>query len=74
MFFNRADQAQFGTGRADGAYDVYFRVTGLDALAADLQSRGAEILDGPEDRSYGQRELVIKDCNGRVLAFGEAKS
>ena len=21
-----------------------------------------------------QRELVIKDCNGRVLAFGEAKS
>ena len=32
----------------------------------------AEILDGPEDRVYGQRELVVKDCNGLILAFGEA--
>jgi len=29
------------------------------------------MLDGPEDRTYGQRELVVKDCNGLILCFGE---
>ncbi len=27
--------------------------------------------DGPEDRIYGQRELVAMDCNGLILCFGE---
>jgi hypothetical protein len=47
------------------------RVKGIDALAAELDTRGAAILDGPTDRVYGQRELVIRDCNGLILAFGE---
>lgn len=71
LHFNRADQSEVRTGRADGAYDVYFDVTGVDALAEELRKRGAAILDGPEDRVYGQRELVVRDCNGLVLAFGE---
>jgi len=71
VFFNRSDQSNVHTGRAAGAYDAYFRVTGLDALAAELRARGADIVDGPEDRVYGQRELVVRDCNGLVLAFGE---
>ena len=71
VFFNRSDQSDVRTGRADGAYDAYFRVTGLDALTAELRNRGADIVDGPEDRVYGQRELVIRDCNGLILAFGE---
>ena len=29
VFFNRADQPDARTGRADGACDAYFRVTGL---------------------------------------------
>jgi catechol-2,3-dioxygenase len=29
------------------------------------------IIDGSEARVYGQRELVVKDCNGLILAFGE---
>ena len=68
---NRADQLDVRTGRAEGAYDAYLRVTGLDALAGELRTRGADILDGPEDRTYGQRELVVRDCNGLILAFGE---
>ena len=72
LHFNRADQAEVRTGRAQDAYDVYFHVAGLDALAEQLRSRGAVILDGPEDRVYGQRELVISDCNGLLLAFGES--
>ena len=74
VFFNRADATSVRTGRAAGAYDAYLRVTGLDALAAELRARGAVIVGGPEGRSYGQRELVVRDCNGLVLAFGEDSS
>jgi uncharacterized glyoxalase superfamily protein PhnB len=71
VFFSRADRPASGTNRAQVAYDAYLRVTGVDALAAELRARGADILDGPEDRIYGQRELVVRECNGLVLAFGE---
>ena len=74
VFFNRADQPDVRTGRAEGACDAYFRVRGIDALAEELRTRGADIIDGPEDRTYGQRELVIGDCNGLVLGFGEDTS
>ncbi len=74
VFFNRADRPDVRTGRAQGAYDAYLRVTGIDALGEELRTRGADILDGPEDRTYGQRELVVKDCNGLILAFGEDTS
>lgn len=71
LHFNRADQSKVQTCQAEDAYDVYFQVTGVDALAEELRSRGADILDGPEDRVYGQRELIVRDCNGLILAFGE---
>jgi catechol 2,3-dioxygenase-like lactoylglutathione lyase family enzyme len=74
LFFNRADGSETRTGRAEDAYDMYVRVTGIDALAAELHRRGADIIDGPEDKVYGQRELVIQDCNGLILAFGEDMS
>ena len=74
VFFNLADATPVRTGRAAGTYDAYIRVTGLDALAAELRARGAEIVDGPEDRSYGPRELVVRDCNGLVLAVAEDSS
>jgi catechol 2,3-dioxygenase-like lactoylglutathione lyase family enzyme len=74
LFFNRADQSEVRTGRAQGAYDAYLHIIGVDALAAELRALGADILEGPEDRVYEQRELVIKDCNGLILAFGEDTS
>ena len=70
IFFNQAT-GPVTRSRAPGAYDVYVRVSGVEALAADLRKRGAEIIDGPDVRVYGQREVVIRDCNGLVLAFGE---
>ena len=72
VFFNRADAASVRTGRAEDAYDAYLRVSGVNALFEELRARGAEIVEGPEDRIYGQRELVVRDCNGLVLAFGES--
>ncbi|HEX7180687.1 MAG TPA: VOC family protein [Thermoanaerobaculia bacterium] len=74
LFFNRAEQSEARTGRAPGAYDAYLRIIGVDALATELRSLGADILEGPVDRVYEQRELVVRDCNGLVLAFGEDTS
>ena len=74
VFFSRADRPDAGAARSGDAPDVYLRVTGIDALAEELRGRGAEIVDGPEDRVYGQRELVVTDCNGLILCFGEDTS
>src|SRR5256885_2747405 len=48
VFFSRADQADVRTRRAEDAPDAYLRVIGIDALAKELRTRGADILDGPE--------------------------
>lgn len=74
VHFNRANSSTVSTGRAEGGLDAYFHITGVDAYAAELRARGADILDGPEDRIYQQREVVVRDCNGLVLAFGEDTS
>ena len=74
IFFSRADQSEVRTGRADGAYDAYFQIIGVDAFAAELLARGAEIIDGPEARVYQQRELVVADGNGLLLCFAEDTS
>ena len=74
VFFNRADRSNVRKGRGEDAPDVYLRVTGIDALADELRTRGADIIDGPEDRTYGQRELAVKDCNGLILCVGEETS
>jgi predicted enzyme related to lactoylglutathione lyase len=71
IHFNHGGAGFVPGGRAPGAYDAYLNVTGVDRLAEDLRARGADIIDGPETRVYGQRELVIRDANGLVLAFGE---
>lgn len=72
IHFNRGEQAFLPSRMSNGAYDVYFSVINLDTLADELRERGAAVLDGPEERVYGQRELVVRDCNDFVLAFGES--
>lgn len=74
VFFGRGDPAQSTLATSDGGYHAYFHIEGVDALAKELGARGATIVDGPEDRTYKQRELVVRDCNGFVLAFGEDRS
>jgi hypothetical protein len=74
VFFNRANQPDACTRPAEDAHNAYLRVIGIDALAEELRTRGAEIIDGPEDRPYGQRELVVTDCNELILCFGQDTS
>jgi uncharacterized glyoxalase superfamily protein PhnB len=71
IFLSRADRPGAPTNRATVAYDAYLRVTGVDALAKELSVSGAKIIEGPTDRIYEQRELLVEDCNGLVLAFAE---
>jgi len=74
LFLNRGEGLDGRAHRANGTYDAYLAVRGIDLLASELRERGAEIIEGPEDRIYGQRELVVKDCNGLVLAFADDSS
>jgi uncharacterized glyoxalase superfamily protein PhnB len=72
MFFNKATPGTVPrTGRVAGGYDVYMDVRGLDAWVERLKEHGAEIIDGPSLRVYGQRELVVRDMNGLIIALGE---
>ena len=73
VFFNRLPPGASSHPRirALGAYDAYFRVSGVDHLASELRERGAVIREGPTNRIYDVREVVVEDLNGLVLAFGE---
>jgi uncharacterized glyoxalase superfamily protein PhnB len=72
IFFNKATAGtQPRTGRVAGGYDLYLHVQGLDAWAAQLRKHGADIVEGPELRIYGQRELIVRDLNGLIIALGE---
>ena len=51
--------------------DIYFYVEDVDALAAELRGKGAEIVREPAPQEYAIRELHVRDCNGRVLCFGQ---
>lgn len=55
----------------DGTFDAYVYVSNVDALATELRSKKADIVEGPVNRIHGMRELFVRDCNGYVLAFGQ---
>ncbi len=57
--------------RRDGGWRVYLHVDDAGAMAEELQSAGVEILRGPEDTTYGLREVEIEDPDGNRLCFGE---
>src|SRR3954466_1314154 len=73
LFFNRlpVGASSHPRIRAAGAYDAYFRVSGVDQLAAEFRERGAVIREGPTNRVYEVREGVVEDLKGLVRAFGE---
>ncbi len=54
-----------------GTWDAYIHVSGLVALFAKLEARGAPISRPIEDTVYGMREFEVTDPDGNVLCFGE---
>ena len=55
---------------ADELLDVYLFIDDADALYAEYESRGVEFSRALDDTDWGMREFVVKDCDGRLLAFG----
>jgi len=78
----RRDGAEFHFGKSDSpepftnsvvrrdGLDAYVRIDDCDLLAQELKGRGATILQGPIDREYACREIVVRDCFGFRIAFG----
>jgi catechol 2,3-dioxygenase-like lactoylglutathione lyase family enzyme len=55
---------------ADELLDAYLSVEDADALYAEYAAKGVEFTRELGDTPWGTREFVVKDCDGRLLAFG----
>lgn len=78
------DGVEMHFGKADGrtadvsstqyrrvGFDAYIWVDDIQALYDELAAYGAEIVEGPVKRVYESTEVVVKDCNGFTLVFGD---
>ena len=55
---------------ADELLDAYVFIRDPDALYAEYAARGVEFTRALGDTPWNSREFVVKDCDGRLLAFG----
>ena len=54
----------------DELLDAYLFVEDADALYDEYAARGVEFTRGLANMPWNSREFVVKDCDGRLLAFG----
>ena len=54
----------------DELLDAYLSVEDPDALYAEYEAQGVEFTRDLANMPWGAREFVVKDCDGRLLAFG----
>jgi catechol 2,3-dioxygenase-like lactoylglutathione lyase family enzyme len=58
--------------RSNEQIDAYIYTNDANTLAEELRGKGADIIEGPIDRQiYPGRELIVRDCDGRVICFGQ---
>jgi len=50
--------------------DAYLFVEDADVLYAEFGARGVEFTRALGNMPWNSREFVVKDCDGRLLAFG----
>lgn len=55
---------------ADELLDAYISVENADVLYGEYAEKGVEFTRELGDTPWQAREFVIKDCDGRLLAFG----
>ena len=55
---------------AEELLDAYLLVEDVDGVYAEYVAKGVEFARGLGDMPWGLREFVVKDCDGRLLAFG----
>ncbi len=56
--------------RREGSIDAYIWVNDVDSLYAELEERGAKIVEPPVTQVYNCYEMVVEDGFGFRLAFG----
>src|ERR1700733_11885891 len=54
----------------DELLDAYLKVDDVDALYAEYAAKGVEFTRELGNTPWDAREFVVKDCDGRLLAFG----
>lgn len=54
----------------DELLDAYFSVEDADMLYAEYSAKGVEFTREIGNMPWQSREFVVKDCDGRLLAFG----
>ncbi|HKQ93361.1 MAG TPA: VOC family protein [Blastocatellia bacterium] len=58
--------------RQGGTWDVFFWVDDAQALHAEFNAKGVDVVYGPLiQEEYKMREFAIRDCDGHVLGFGQ---
>jgi uncharacterized glyoxalase superfamily protein PhnB len=53
------------------AIDAYLWVDDIDALYAEFQQSGADIVMPPTLRTYAMKEIEVRDLDGYILCFGQ---
>ncbi len=54
----------------DELLDAYLFVEDADLLHKEYAAKGVEFTRGLANMPWNSREFVVKDCEGRLLAFG----
>ena len=50
--------------------DLYLYTDDVDAVYTELKDR-VDVIEEPNDRFYGMREVIIRDLNGFWITFGQ---
>jgi uncharacterized glyoxalase superfamily protein PhnB len=73
IHFRFADPPTPSADKYDGELlDAYLTVDDVDGLYAEYAARGVEFARALGDTPWRSREFVVRDCDGRLLAFGSA--
>ena|SRR5579885_2124938 len=71
IHFRRAEPPKANADKyADELLDAYIQVEDAEALYAEYGARGVEFTRELGETPWRTREFVVKDCDGRLLAFG----
>jgi uncharacterized glyoxalase superfamily protein PhnB len=57
---------------ADELLDAYLYIDDPDALYAEYAAKGVEFTRELANTPWDTREFAVKDCDGRLLAFGKS--
>lgn len=56
--------------RRPGTCGAYVVTADPDAVHARAVAAGAEVIEGPVERDYGSRDVIIRDPEGNLWSFG----